>query len=163
MRWTAAACVAACLTATEAAMAAVIDLGDIPRGVTQTLFTYDFPVSSAVDDTYRFNLVDPSVIIFERTEIAIGPQPLDLFDDLGVFVFNCDSPTFCMTGPLTDGIYALRVTGVATGGATYSWKMTTTTPIPAAAVLLGSALLGLGAVARWGRSRPQASSAPIAG
>jgi hypothetical protein len=140
MRWTAAVCVAAWLTATEAAMAAVIDLGDIPRGVTQTLFTYEFDRDFGVADTYEFDLLEQSVLIFQRVTDFTGPQPIDLFDSTSTVVFSCPSQTFCVTDLLQPGGYSLFVSGVGAENTPYSWTVTTVTPLPAAGMSLAAGL-----------------------
>jgi hypothetical protein len=132
----------------------VIDLGDIPRGVTQTLFTYEFSNPAVVEDDYSFRLTEGAVLKLSRETLFIGPQPVEVLDASGATVFFCDSTDGCVTSFLLAGRYTVTVRGVAVGfGTSYSWDLATVTPIPAAAALLGTALIGLTGAGLKGRFR----------
>jgi hypothetical protein len=110
--------------------------------------------------TISFSLLESAGtgIAGEILETIIGPKKLSDIDDFSFSLINLDTSTTLFTGGDADAAfimlmagvnYAVKITGTTSGsvGGKYAINLAVT-PVPAAALLLAPALLGLGLVAR---------------
>ncbi|KAF5045811.1 hypothetical protein DSECCO2_477340 [anaerobic digester metagenome] len=139
------------------AFATVYELGDLAVGE-EFSRTYAVSVGS-LSDKFNFSILESELTGYGESFFSVNKKgtvisniddfKIELYDSNNVFLNRAfDSDSF--TANLLAGSYYLLASGMVTtqGGGAYTLSLSSAVPIPGAALLLGSALLGVVGIRR---------------